>query len=304
MGQSYIRSPEQLGSTPSMQWVACNVAGVRRLGLRKRDVSGHDLLIENEFERVCNYFGLEASTCIPGATDDCFISLISYSKRLTKKNVSDFVDRPTFDELFPLLKTKELQDKLCSIAFIDCICGNADRHADNLAILVDTLDRIVDICPPFDNVASFLNSYSTECYLAADCRRVWRHIDMFQWLSANWDGFESACSLYCSSNFVGIFHDADVASWASKQRQKLLSVIGRDVTVAQETGKNNSVYEQLTYLQSQHPTPRISLAVSYIAACPTIDKSQASLLLDILSADLKDVPELSEIIDQLSRLTE
>lgn len=57
---SVTLSYERDGSTPELRWIELSDG---RVGLLKKDVSKQDLLMENEYEAVASFFGLDVSPC-------------------------------------------------------------------------------------------------------------------------------------------------------------------------------------------------------------------------------------------------
>ena len=186
------------GTTPGLRWVSLEDG---RVGVLKRDTDhGHDYDRELCSGFVFECFGMKASRCVQ-IDADSFVSLQSYNKRFRKIKSAEITELHCLEEYKKLLPA-HVWDQVATIAFVDAVCGQTDRHAGNLDFLVNDAGSIVAVCPPFDNVNSFGKWDGDECLLAPDTAKIWYADTVCNWLSANWCNFEKHWSYYCSDEFI------------------------------------------------------------------------------------------------------
>ena len=211
-----ITGKELAGSTYEMVWGALENG---RSGLIKPDETGCDFLAERDYAKVAEFFEMEVSKCVP-LDDSHYVSLISYNKRYHQIDADALFSSSTFEEMFKVV-TPVVREELLLLAFVDCVCGNSDRHLGNIAFLSLIDNQVITICPPYDNVASFDNSYSNKSLLCPDNTRSWTHRDVFLWLSRNWSKFQYYLGMYESKEFDLLADTLHFKNYVLHQRQNL-----------------------------------------------------------------------------------
>lgn len=200
---------ERAGSTPDMNWVELPDG---RVGLLKKDLSKLDLLCENEYATIASFFGLEVSQCTR-FDEDHFVSLKEKMPRYEIVDAYDVAEDNAF-ELYRDNISEGAYQKLLLLAFVDGVTLQCDRHQGNIAFY-KSRSRVIDLYPPYDNVACLGNSYSRKallCPLGYSCT----HEEVFKWLRSNQAQFDSLYALYMSDGFT------QLANMLSKDSCKIL----------------------------------------------------------------------------------
>lgn len=188
-------SYEREGSTPGLRWVELSDG---KVGLLKKDVSGQDLLMENEYAAIASFFGLEVSPCIRIDADH-FVSVKEKLPRYEIVPAWDVAEDNAF-ELYRDCVSAGAYRKLLLLAFVDGVTLQCDRHQGNIAFY-KSRTSIIDIYPPYDNVACLANSYSRKAMLGPlgfSCT----HEEVFKWLRDNQEQFGTLYTLYMSDAFT------------------------------------------------------------------------------------------------------
>lgn len=188
-------SYERAGSTPDMSWVELPDG---RVGLLKKDMSKLDLLSENEYATIASFFGLEVSQCVR-FDDNHFVSIKEKMPRYAIIEAYDVVEDNAF-ELYRANVSDGAYRKLLMMAFVDGVTLQCDRHQGNISFY-KSRSCIIDLYPPYDNVACLRNSYSKKallCPFGYSCT----HEEVFKWLRSNQEQFDSLYALYMSDSFT------------------------------------------------------------------------------------------------------
>lgn len=186
---------EMAGSTPDMSWIELPDG---KVGLLKKELSRFDLLSENEYATIASFFGLEVSECIR-IGEDHFVSLKEKMPRYEIVDAYDVAEINAF-ELYKDNISDGAYQKLLLLAFVDGVTLQCDRHQGNIAFY-KSRSSIIDLYPPYDNVACLRNSYSRKallCPLGYSCT----HAEVFKWLHSNQEQFDSLYALYMSDSFT------------------------------------------------------------------------------------------------------
>lgn len=204
-----VLSFERAGTTSGMSWIEFPDG---RVGLLKRDISELDLLSENEYATIASFFGLEVSQCVR-FNDDHFVSIKEKMPRYEIVDACDVAEDNAF-ELYRTNISDGAYRKLLLMAFVDGVTLQCDRHQGNIAFY-KSRSGIIDLCPPYDNVACLRNSYS-RIALLCPFRNSCTHEAVFKWLSSNQDQFDSLYALYMSDSFT------QLANLLSKESCRIL----------------------------------------------------------------------------------
>lgn len=213
---SITLSYEREGSTPELRWIELSDG---RVGLLKKDITQRDLLMENEYEAVASFFGLAVSPCVR-VDKNHFMSVKEKLPRYEIVEAYDVADDNSF-ELYREHISESAYRKLLLLAFVDGVTLQCDRHQGNIAFY-KSRTRIIDLYPPYDNVACLCNSFSRKamlCPLGVSCT----HEEVFKWLRVNQEQFEQLYSLYLSDGFTQLAHllSEDTRRILLEQRERI-----------------------------------------------------------------------------------
>ena len=209
------------GTTPGLRWVSL---GDGEVGVLKRDSSlGEDYVRELCSGFILECFGIKASRCVRIGLEE-FASIRSYNPRFRKIKASALTKDHCLEEYKKLLPD-HVWDQVATVAFVDAVCGQTDRHAGNLDFLVSDSDNIVAICPPFDNVNAFGKWEGDECLLSPDTRKIWNSAEVCIWLASNWGNFEKHWSYYCSDAFINDCKSLHFIDFVESRRTRLMHAV-------------------------------------------------------------------------------
>ena len=190
-----------------------------KYGYVKPSHGSYDYLMETEYYRIAKFFGLKASKCIMLDSYN-LASLICHTQRFKQVDGPKLFKTSTFEEMFPML-SPSVQRSLLLLAFVDCVCGNMNRHIGNISFLMGDDGDIVKLCPPYSNIAVFENATNNDCLLCPDSSMEWSHAKVFCWLKENWKEFDKLYKKYTSEEFDALIEPLYMKKWIQSQRRKL-----------------------------------------------------------------------------------